>query len=49
MGSMKNTDTGENGVKDYYSFEEASKFTKAEFDKNPALYDAVVKSMSKWR
>ena len=49
MGSMKNTDTGENGVKDYYSFEEASKFTKAEFDKNPALYDAVVKSMSKWK
>ncbi len=49
MGSMKNTDTGENGVKDYYTFEEASKFTKAEFDKNPALYDAVVKSMSKWR
>ena len=47
MGSMKNT-TVDNGVKDYYSFEEASKFTKEDFDKNPALYNAVQKSMLKW-
>ena len=48
MGSMKNNTTADNGVKDFYSFEEASKFTKADFDKNPALYKAVVSSMSKW-
>lgn len=47
MGSMKNT-TVDKGVKDYYSFEEASKFTKEDFDKNPALYNAVQKSMLKW-
>lgn len=49
MGSMKNTNSADNGVKEYYSPEEARKFTKADYDKNPALYDAVVKSMSKWR
>lgn len=48
IGSMKNT-TKETGVKDYYSFEEASKFTKADFDKNPALYKAVQNSMTKWK
>lgn len=49
MGSMKNNGSADNGVKDFYSFEEASKFTKADFDKNPALYDAVRKSMTKWK
>ena len=49
MGSMKSTETQDNGVKDYYSFEEAKKFTKADFDKNPKLYAAVVKSMTKWK
>jgi hypothetical protein len=48
MGSMKNTDSGDNGVKDFYTVEEARKFTKADFDKNPALYKAVEKSMQKW-
>lgn len=48
MGSMKNTPTTDAGVKDFYSFEEANKFTKADFDKNPALYKAVMNSMSKW-
>lgn len=48
MGSMKST-APDNGVKDYYSFEEAKKFTKADFDKNPALYAAVQKSMTKWK
>ena len=47
MGSMKNTPS-DSGVKDYYSFEEAKKFTKEDFDKNPALYAAVTKSMPKW-
>ena len=49
MGSMKSTETQDNGVKDYYSYEEAKKFSKADFDKNPKLYDAVVKSMTKWK
>ena len=48
MGSMKNTASGDNGVKDFYTVEEAKRFTKADFDKNPALYDAVKKSMQKW-
>ena len=49
MGSMKQTPLDDTGVKDYYSFEEASKFTEADFDKNPALYEAVTKSMHKWK
>ena len=49
MGSMKSNGTADNGIKDFYSFEEASKFTKADFDKNPALFDAVRKSMPKWK
>ena len=48
MGSMKNTPSEDTGVKDYYSYEEAMKFTKADFDKNPALYKAVVNSMTQW-
>jgi hypothetical protein len=49
MGSMKNTDSGDSGVKDYYSPEEARKFTKKDFDNNPALFEAVENSMLKWR
>lgn len=49
MGSMKSNVSDDNGVKDYYSYEEAMKFTKADFDKNPALYAAVQKSMTKWK
>ena len=47
MGSIKHT-AAENGVKDFYSREEALKFTKADFDKNPALFEAVQKSMRQW-
>lgn len=49
MGSMKSTAADNGGVKDYYSFEEASKFSKADFDKNPKLYKAVLNSMTKWK
>lgn len=49
MGSMKNHESGDNGVKDFYSVEEARKFTKEDFDKNPALYEAVQKSAQRWR
>lgn len=49
MGSMKNTTSDDNGVKDFYSFEEAQKFTVDDFNKNPALYSAVKASMPKWK
>lgn len=48
MGSMKNN-SKDTLVKDYYSPEEAKKFTQKDFDKIPGLYDAVVGSMPKWR
>lgn len=48
MGSMKNSTSGDTGVKDFYTRDEALKFTKADFDKNPALYKAVEASMLKW-
>ena len=38
----------DNGVKEFYTYDEAIKFTKADFDKNPELYKAVENSMSKW-
>ena len=47
-GSMKHSAPPDSGVKDFYSYEEAVKFTKADFDKNPALMAAVERSMSKW-
>lgn len=46
--SMKSTVTGKETVKDFYTFEEASKFTVKDFEKNPALYKAVEASMRKW-
>ena len=49
MGSMTNHNSGDNGVKDFYTVEEARRFTKADFDKNPALFEAVQKSMTKWK
>lgn len=48
MGSMKNHESGDNGVKDFYTVEEARRFTKKDFDKNPALFKAVEASMLKW-
>lgn len=48
IGSMKNTPSKKNEVKEFYTKEEALKFTRADFDKNPKLFEAVEKSMSKW-
>ena len=48
MGSMKNATSNDSGVKDFYSRDEALKFTKKDFDKNPALFKAVEQSMLKW-
>ena len=47
MGSIKNIAPNQ-GIKDYYSKEEASKFTKADFDNNPKLFEVVCESMQKW-
>lgn len=50
MGSVKNETTHlNNTVKEYYSPEEARRFTKADFDKSPELFKAVQNSMQKWK
>lgn len=49
MGSMKGGAAAEPEVKDFYSVEEARKFTRADFDRNPKLFEAVQKSMTKWK
>lgn len=49
MGSMKNSESGDNGVKDFYTPEEARAFTKKDYDNNPALFAAVERSMLKWK
>ena len=49
MGSMKNNNSGDSGVKEFYTVEEARRFTKKDFDENPDLYRAVCASMPKWR
>lgn len=48
IGSMKSIDAGNTGVKDFYSYDEAVKFTKADYDRNPELYKRVQESMTKW-
>ncbi len=48
IGSMKTTTQNTNEVKDFYTRDEALKFTKQDFDKNPELFKAVERSMSKW-
>jgi hypothetical protein len=48
MGSMKQNTTDNGVVKDFYSREEAMKFTVEDFNKNPELFKAVEKSMQKW-
>lgn len=48
MGSMKNNTSNDTGVKDFYTRDEALKFTKKDFDNNPALFKAVEQSMLKW-
>ena len=48
IGSMKNNTSDKGTVKDFYTRDEALKFTKLDFDKNPALFKAVEKSMLKW-
>ena len=49
MGSIKNTPQNDSGVKDFYTAEEARKFTLKDFNENPALYKRVVESSYKWK
>ena len=49
MGSMKQTAQTNSGVKEYYSMEEAKKFSRKDLDENPALYEAIKRSMLKWK
>ena len=48
MGSMKSTATG-GEVKDYYTPEEARRFTVEDFNRDPRLLAAVENSMKKWK
>ena len=47
-GSIKNT-TVDEGVKDFYTPEEARRFTVEDYNRNPALLTAVENSMKKWK
>lgn len=49
IGSMKSYTDKDTGVKDFYTPEEARRFTKADYDKNPDLFAAVERSMEKWK
>ena len=49
MGSMKNNPVADTGVKEYYSKEEAERFTIEDFNKNPELYKNVVNSSYRWK
>ena len=48
MGSMKNNTSEDGTIKDFYTRDEALKFSRKDLDKNPALYKAIEASMAKW-
>jgi hypothetical protein len=47
MGSMKHS-AADNGVKDFYTPEEAKRFTVKDLDANPEIMKAIERSMLKW-
>ncbi len=49
IGSMKTETSKQDEVKDFYTFEEASKYTREDLDKNPKLVEAIEKSMLEWK
>ena len=49
MGSMKSTSPTDNGLKDFYTPEEAKKFTMKDLRDNPALEKRLIESMQKWK
>jgi len=48
MGTMKSNPPDDSVVKEFYTRDEALRFTRQDFDRNPALYRAVAASMGKW-
>lgn len=48
MGSMKSNASASNGLKDFYTPEEAKKFTMKELRDNPALEQKLIESMQRW-
>lgn len=49
IGSMTNrTSTNKGTVKEFYTREEAMRFTVEDLNKNPELYKAIERSMTKW-
>lgn len=47
-GSMKNKTSDDGTIKDFYTRDEALKFSRKDLDKNPALFKAIEESMSRW-
>ena len=47
-GSMKSTAAEDDGIKDFYTPEEAKRFTVEDFNKNPKLYVQVLDSIKRW-
>lgn len=48
-GSMKNTTATDEGIKEFYTPEEAKRFTVEDFDRNPSLLARIEESMKRWR
>lgn len=48
MGSMKNSMSEDSAVKEFYSCDEAKRFTRKELDANPELVKAIERSMLNW-
>ena len=48
-GSMKGSNKNAVEVKDFYTKEEAAKFTVEDFNRNPKLWKAIENSASKWK
>lgn len=49
MGSMKNTTSADTGVKDFYSPEEAARFSVKDLREHPEIEAAILSSMQKWK
>lgn len=49
MGSMKNSNSGDKGVKEFYTPEEARSFSRKYLDEHPDVFEAIVRSMPKWK
>lgn len=48
IGSMKGNDSSKEELKDFYTFEEAQKFTQKQLLEHPEIIDIIQKSTSEW-